>query len=162
MNFYKLIVTVCVFCFFVVLGFFVGKEYVSNKTLASKKKTTTTIMHTHMHFDNNSFSPYTKKKEKMAINQVDLFCLAQNIYFEAANQSSLGRLAVGLVVMNRVKDLKYPDNICQVVKQKNQFSWFNDSRSNEPKNNRAWRECFAIAEDILLGKADFLDFEKEQ
>ena len=35
------------------------------------------------------------------------YCMAQNIYFEAANQSFAGKLAVAHVVINRVNDTKY-------------------------------------------------------
>ena len=44
-------------------------------------------------------------------------CLAKNIYFEAGNQSKAGRLAVGLVTLNRVEMREYPDTICGVVHQ---------------------------------------------
>ena len=32
----------------------------------------------------------------------ELYCLANNIYFESRNQPKLGRIAVGQVTMNRV------------------------------------------------------------
>ena len=44
-------------------------------------------------------------------------CLAKNMYYEARNQGLAGQLAVSLVVMNRVKDKRYPDTICEVVYQ---------------------------------------------
>ena len=44
----------------------------------------------------------------------DRFCLAQNIYFESANQSFAGRVAVANVVLNRVEDAQFPDTICGV------------------------------------------------
>jgi len=76
-----------------------------------------------------SFTPYenlsydTKK-------QVD--CLANNIYFEARNQSLNGQIAVGLVTINRVNSGVFPSSICAVVKQKTskvcQFSWWCDAK----------------------------------
>jgi len=79
-------------------------------------------------------------------------CLAQNIYFEARDQSHAGQLAVGHVALNRVEDSRYPDNICQVVKQgrmhdapgapisigKCQFSWYCDGLSDKPTDQFAW------------------------
>ena len=42
-------------------------------------------------------------------------CLAKNIYFEAKSESFVGQSAVALVVLNRVKDKRYPDSVCAVV-----------------------------------------------
>ena len=46
-----------------------------------------------------------------------LVCLAMNIYHEAKNQPSIGQIAVAQVVMNRVMDSRYPDDVCSVVTQ---------------------------------------------
>ena len=58
--------------------------------------------------------------------QTQIDCLAQNIYYEAGNQSRDGQLAVALVTMNRVSH-GFANSICSVVKQKIektcQFSW---------------------------------------
>ena len=37
-----------------------------------------------------------------------IVCLALNTYHEAKNQSRIGQVAVAEVVMNRVKDKRYP------------------------------------------------------
>ena len=44
-------------------------------------------------------------------------CLAKNMYYEARSQGLAGQLAVSLVVLNRVKDNRYPNTICEVVHQ---------------------------------------------
>lgn len=49
-------------------------------------------------------------------------CLMRAMYFESNRSSEEGMLAVGTVVMNRVADPRYPDSICAVVDQKNQFA----------------------------------------
>ena len=51
-----------------------------------------------------------------------LFWLSRIIYAESGNQSLDGKIAVGNVVMNRVNSPKFPDNIYDVLNQKNQFS----------------------------------------
>lgn len=65
---------------------------------------------------------YLNRHDKQQIQ-----CLAENAYFEAGNQSKKGMIAVTNVVMNRVKDKRFPDTPCGVVKQKAggvcQFSW---------------------------------------
>jgi spore germination cell wall hydrolase CwlJ-like protein len=52
-----------------------------------------------------------------------LMCLALNVYHEAKNQSFIGQVAVAQVVMNRVKDSRYPNNVCDVVKQGLTYKW---------------------------------------
>ena len=49
-------------------------------------------------------------------------CMMRAMYFESNRSSAEGMLAVGTVVMNRVKDPRYPKSICGVVGQKNQFA----------------------------------------
>lgn len=49
-------------------------------------------------------------------------CMQRAIYFEANRSSREGMIAVGNVVMNRVRSDKFPNTICGVVGQKNQFA----------------------------------------
>ena len=144
-------IAILVFCVFTAIGFFVGKEYAK---LISKPQS---VYHTHLHV--GCKNPYSSSDKKL-INEDDKICLARNIYFEAANQSSLGKLAVGLVVVNRVKSSRYPNTICRVVNQKSQFSWVDDSKSNTPKNDWAWKESLRLSEEILEGKAEFIGFDR--
>ena len=91
-------------------------------------------------------------------------CLALNIYHESRNDHYAGQIAVADVVMNRVEDSRYPNTVCDVVKQskmsiwwkkhhnkdvpiKNQcqFSWYCDGLSDEAKNKRAWNAAYSIA-----------------
>lgn len=55
-------------------------------------------------------------------------CLADNIYHEAKGESFKGKVAVAFVTLNRTMSSFFPDNVCSVVKQKNergcQFSWY--------------------------------------
>ena len=44
-------------------------------------------------------------------------CLAMNMYHEARDQGTAGRLAVSAVVLNRVNDDRFPDSVCEVVLQ---------------------------------------------
>jgi len=52
------------------------------------------------------------------INKHDLDCLARNIYYEAGSESEEGKVAVGLVTINRSNHEKFPNSICGVVNQK--------------------------------------------
>ncbi len=87
------------------------------------------------------YSQLTKEARK----QVD--CLADNIYYEAGFEPQDGRVAVGLVTLNRVQDPRYPKDICSVVKQRVkstcQFSWF--CMATSTKNNKVYEEAREVA-----------------
>ena len=86
-----------------------------------------------------------------------LFCLAQNIYFEARSQPLIEQVAVAQVVLNRVHSTKFPDTICGVVYHskhpgklhKCQFSWYCDGLVDVPKNADAWLKANQIASLVL-------------
>jgi spore germination cell wall hydrolase CwlJ-like protein len=100
----------------------------------------------------------------------DLFCLQQNIFFEARNQSVEAMQAVALVTMNRVASKFYPDTICDVVfqgrmsdgkrlKNQCQFSWTCDGKPDIPslKNKKeliAWNTAHTIAVEVLSGNVE--------
>ena len=105
------------------------------------------------------------------ILETALMCMAFNIYHEANNQSMLGQIAVGQVVMNRVEDSRFPDTVCEVVKQavtykgtdkpvlhKCQFSWYCDGKKDEPNyDSKAWSNALKYAV-VVLGGDITLDF----
>ena len=85
-------------------------------------------------------------------------CIALNIYHEARGEPDMGKLAVGHVVMNRVSDPHFPNVVCDVVRQggelprnRCQFSWWCDGRSDEPRNSAAWDVAVEFAERIFAG-----------
>ena len=95
-----------------------------------------------------------------------LMCLALNTYHEAKNQSMIGQVATAQVVMNRVADSRYPNTVCEVVKQgpkykgsdvpvrhKCQFSWFCDGKSDEPRrDSKEWFKAQDYARIVLSGR----------
>lgn len=78
-----------------------------------------------------------------------IMCLALNVYFEARGEDLLGQLAVAEVTLNRVASPKYPDDVCGVVWQKNQFSWTHDGKSDKPKDKEAWARALYVAQVAL-------------
>ncbi|MFD2236130.1 cell wall hydrolase [Aureimonas populi] len=52
----------------------------------------------------------------------EIECMARAMYFESNRSSEEGMIAVGTVVMNRVNSSEFPDTVCAVVGQKNQFA----------------------------------------
>lgn len=121
---------------------------------------------------------YTEKSNPEA------YCLAQNIYWESSIDNLAGQAAVADVVLNRVENKKYPNTICEVVKQgpvreswktkkdanlpdneriynpirnRCQFSWYCDGRSEDvqsPEENPKWRLAQEIAYKMI--KFDYL------
>ena len=78
-------------------------------------------------------------------------CLALNIYWEARNQNTAGQLAVAQVTMNRSYDRRYPNDVCEVVYDHKQFSWYWDGKSDTPKEKRAWERAILIASAAMAG-----------
>jgi spore germination cell wall hydrolase CwlJ-like protein len=86
-------------------------------------------------------------------------CLATGIYFEARGEPEQGQIAVGQVILNRVAHPLYPETICGVVfenqhrRNKCQFSFACDGRSDRPRNKVAWEQSIRIAKKVINGKA---------
>jgi len=97
-----------------------------------------------------------------------LVCLALNVYHEARDQPFIGQVAVAQVVMNRVYDDRYPDTVCDVVKQgptyswkpdfpvrhRCQFSWYCDGKSDKTPDQTAWQQAMLIAQGVHTGNLD--------
>lgn len=62
------------------------------------------------------------KKAVYSYTNKDRECLKRAMYFESRRTSENGFLAVGSVIMNRLTSGIYPQTICGVVAQKNQFA----------------------------------------
>lgn len=83
--------------------------------------------------------------------ELALMCLSLNVYWEARNQSLAGQLAVAQVTMNRVHDPRWPDNVCEVVYDHKQFSWYWDGKSDIPREEKAWRTAMLVASAAMHG-----------
>lgn len=57
-------------------------------------------------------------------------CMQLNLYHEARGEPIEGILAVMEVTKARVRDPGFPNSVCAVVWQKNQFEWTNDAKSD--------------------------------
>lgn len=80
-----------------------------------------------------------------------LLCLALNVYWEARNQSIAGQVAVAQVTMNRVASPDYPDDVCEVVYQHQQFSWYWDGKPDKPLEHAAWESAIDVAGAVMHG-----------
>jgi len=102
------------------------------------------------------------------VNQTERYCLAEAIYHEARGESLVGKLAVALVVMNRVSRSDFPNTICGVVhdaqlsrkgipiRNKCQFSYYCDGISDDPKDKQTLAASLDLAQSVLDGKV--IDF----
>lgn len=85
-------------------------------------------------------------------------CLAKNIYYEARNQSTTGKLAVALVTLNRVESPKYPETICEVVWEEKQFSWTHDGKPDNPYELDKYESIKNLTLDLLNDLPSYKDF----
>ena len=90
--------------------------------------------------------------EAAAAQQAEKELLASLIFCEAGNQPYEGQVAVGAVVMNRIKSSSYPDTMEEVIYQSGQFSpamsgWLDRVRANQGYTEAAMQ----AAEDALAG-----------
>ena len=98
----------------------------------------------------------------------EIYCMAQNIYFEAGNQPLAGKIAVAQVVINRTNHPNYPTTMCDVIYQAKwkenwlgnlvpirnqcQFSWFCDGKSDDPVDSPTWMNSLKVAADVVQGR----------
>ena len=93
-----------------------------------------------------------EQAEKAAALQAEKELMASLIFCEAGNQPYEGQVAVGAVVLNRVKSSVYPNSVSEVIYQSGQFSpamsgWLDRVRANAGYSESALQ----AAEDALNG-----------
>lgn len=92
---------------------------------------------------------FTEKEQK---------CLAEGIYFEARGEELKGQAAVAQVILNRVRNPAYPDTICGVVYQNQnwrnrcQFSFACDGIPDLILSPWHWKTAKEIAMAVTAGK----------
>ncbi|MGB3539415.1 MAG: cell wall hydrolase [Mesorhizobium sp.] len=79
----------------------------------------------------------------------DRGCLARAMFFESNRSSRDGMVAVGTVVMNRLRSGQHGDTICAVVGEKRQFA---PGVLSRPMNSKALPDVMAAADAVLKGE----------
>ena len=100
-----------------------------------------------------------EKASKMAWRDVselefmegDRDLLACIIYCEAGNQPYTGQVAVGAVVMNRVRSAAFPNTVSGVIYQKGQFSPVASGRLATRLSLGANSQCYQAADEAMSG-----------
>lgn len=77
----------------------------------------------------------------------DLYLMACCIYGEARGESYQGKVAVGAVILNRVKHASFPSSVSGVIYQKGAFTCVSDGQINLGTND----ECMRAAQDAFNG-----------
>jgi N-acetylmuramoyl-L-alanine amidase len=103
----------------------------------------------------------------LEVDPHDLLCLQKNIYFESRDQGTIGMISTAWVTFNRVDDKRFRNTICEVVyraktdkrgfpiRNKCQFSWYCDGKTDEPDLENeieytAWILSGSIARRMIL------------
>ena len=113
-------------------------------------------------------------KRSLVVDDKEVTCMAKNIFFEAAIESTAGKLAVAHVTLNRVDSKNFPNTVCEVVYQgphytsasgkqlpkrnRCQFSWYCDGKGDDPREgSRLWEDSQELAKYILLRQDELPD-----
>lgn len=100
----------------------------------------------------NKNKPKTVKKEKkkahLNLSKKEKSLIVKLAFAEAGNQDTKGKALVMLVVLNRVKDKRFPDTIHDVIYQKRQFSPVSSRKWNSFKPDK---DCYKALELIDNG-----------
>ncbi len=77
----------------------------------------------------------------------DVYLLAKTIYAEGRGEPYTGQVAIGAVVLNRVRSSQFPNTVSGVVYQKHAFTAVTDGQINLTPNDTAMR----AAKDAMSG-----------
>ena len=130
------------------------------------------------------FVPAKIQAQKVSEYHPSVQCFALNMYHEARDQGTAGVFAVTAVVLNRVNDSRFPNTICEVIyqgptreswktrqhkdlpaserkyypiKNRCQFSWYCDGKSDNPKDKQSYKLMLNFTEMLLSGEIQFID-----
>ncbi|MEM6309950.1 MAG: cell wall hydrolase [Pseudomonadota bacterium] len=90
-----------------------------------------------------------RKSGAIRVSSSQVNCMARAMYFESNRSSRDGMIAVGSVVMNRVASSEFPNSVCAVVGQKNQFA---PGVLSKPMNDSGRPLAEASAAAVLRGE----------
>jgi len=93
------------------------------------------------------------------IDQNELECLKQALWFESRGEGQSGIEAVATVILNRVKSRQYPDTFCEVIHQHKQFSYVHERQQRgqsleirvRPSEEQAYNVVSQVAENVIAG-----------
>jgi N-acetylmuramoyl-L-alanine amidase len=81
------------------------------------------------------------------LSSADLYLLARTIYAEGRGEPYTGQVAIGAVVMNRIRSPQFPNTVSGVVYQKHAFTAVSDGQINLTPDDKAMK----AARDAMNG-----------
>ena len=99
---------------------------------------------------NNSYQVLAEKNSASSTNgftSSDVYLLAKCIYAEGRGEPYSGQVAIGAVIMNRIRSNQFPNTIAGVVYQKGAFTAVDDGQINLTPNETA----MSAARDAING-----------
>jgi spore germination cell wall hydrolase CwlJ-like protein len=103
--------------------------------------------------------------KSLVVNDKEVTCMAKNIFFEAAVESTAGKLAVAHVTLNSVCEVVY-DGLHYThssgkqfpVRDRCQFSWYCDGKGDDPREgSKLWEDSQELAKYVLLRQEELPD-----
>jgi len=96
-------------------------------------------------------TPTANQIENLEASEREITCLASAIHYEARGEVREGQIAVAEVVIARAESDIYPDDMCDVISQRAQFSFV---RRGEipPVPNRDLEERTTMARQVVAGE----------
>lgn len=106
---------------------------------------------------NSSVVAKIKVKVKNRYNKAQLRLMSSIIYSEAGCECYAGKKAVGIVIMNRIRSSRFPNDIKSVVYQSGQFSPVRNGSLNRSlslyDNGTLNKDCIKAAKEVLNGSS---------
>lgn len=90
--------------------------------------------------------------EAIGCSSGELDMLAAIIECEAGGEKRVGKVAVGAVVLNRVRSKRFPGTIAKVIKQRGQFSPVGSGKFARVLSRGARKDCYEAARAALNGE----------
>ena len=159
--------------FLFLIMFLIVGAYGNNGAIESSIKQkmpikTFTLVSTMIQNEEPHFMPQLENKIYNE-NQKQITCMAKNIFYEAATESTAGKLAVAHVTLNRVASSRFPNTVCKVVyeglhhasghpkRNRCQFSWYCDGKGDDPKEGHLWSASVKLAKHVFQYKENMVD-----
>lgn len=95
----------------------------------------------------NLLANQTQNASPSGYTNSDLYLLAKTIYAEGRGEPYTGQVAIGAVILNRVRSSEFPNTVAGVVYQKHAFTAVSDGQINLTPNDTAMR----AAQDAVDG-----------
>ncbi len=92
---------------------------------------------------------------RASVEQAEINCLAEAVYYEARSEPRAGQIAVAQVVQNRVRSKHFPNTYCGVVYEGSerrtgcQFTFTCDGSLDREPKGRSWENAELVASYVL-------------